>query len=1238
MWPTWAKINEKDLAKYVLGKVAGRVWLEPNRDDTFKLPDGRRLVAAAIYRALVNRKIRYSAPPYNPDLAVQEIRDPLTMLDGSGNGTCLDLALLYAGAALGNELLPLVVLLKGHALVAVSTTCGQREFNAPIRKTDEGDWVAQGLLYDPNTLKRLVDEGEYFLIECTGFAASGVLLPTVPEGIGRVDGLLSFDRAVTAGREQLDRPDRTFLFAVDIAFLQHFGKVAPHEPPGWSLEALPDLRRRLTRILEDHRVFGGRDTELRRIDDFVAKTSSGYLLVTGPSGCGKTALLANWIRQRTGRGEAVAYHFINRQHQLAAHDDALRTLLQQLRYQQGHPGSSGVTESELEAAYLEWLEKPPLKPLVVVLDGLDEADGWTPGPQLFPGVLPGGLHLIVSAREIAGRDWVRELNLPLPGVIELGPLAAAGVLEVLQSAAAPEWVKAPEALDELTAKSEGDPFYLRQLVADLIPGALGKPARIRTVVDLAQQPSGLDDYLGQWWSDIQGVVKGEKSVKQILGYLLVERGRLTRDDLVGLGPSEVLDWDSVDDALKLVRRFVVGDAEHGYALSHWRFQDYLGRKKLPKASQAPYRDRLIKWCAAWQENKSIHALRFLPGYLLAVLADAGNPQPIIEQLVATLSNKTYQALRARDANDGPGLRADVIQATAAASRATRPDSLTWLVQCALELDRVEREWLQPGMAFGLARIGAAQDAERQLSLFQGEEYWREAGLLLIAWLLASISPDDARGIIRRFLSDWIGHPPLPLLRDRVRATLGDAPAPQLTLPYYPGNLPTAPSEDDIQAVLARAGGSLDFQRGTSGLLISYNISGLENSRYVTEMESPFVVAFAIAQPKGLDYLRQYIAIHAGNPYADYRNQSLWGILAAVLCIPDDSNAQELSALLAAGAYTPSPIRFREALWVAIQGKRALAAVPDARSILEQKLLQTEEKATQLKDEPWKADSWGHHCRRLAAFAEALERLGQSARAAQLLDRAAGLPFGFAGYQAPASLTLAEANLVVRPSEVTRRCEALAQAGRSAHNVQDPGFCARTTARYNALRDKWWNVPIPDLPRLIADFATNPEAPQFAPVHRIGEGFPARTSEEKLPIDYVRNATTLTVLAKDVFRLPVSALIDRNPLLDPAKILETGTEIAIPDPKFAPLLAARLAAEVLAQPSLSAETRVNLLRKLVPPALANPTALGTVLARLVLALESPPLSTLDRLLSLATPVLEDQPLWNIPTPPVWATAH
>jgi hypothetical protein len=1239
-WPTWAKLNEKGLAQYALKEVANRLRVEPGPGEALARPDGYSVVAEAIYRALAGRKVRYSAPLYNPDLAVQEIRDPDTILDGSGVGTCLDLALLYAGAALGNDLLPLVVLLKGHALVAVATARGRRKATESIRKTEEGAWVADGVLRDAATLRKLVGRGDYVLVECTGFSAGEGMPETVPEGQGRVQGLLPFDRAKAAGREQLDRPDRAFLFAVDVAVLQDVGKLTPHEPPGRSLAAVPDLRRRLSGVLESHRVFGGRQKELGWIDVTVAGTAGGYLLVTGPSGCGKSALLANWVRGHSERGEAVAYHFVNRQHQLAGHDDTLRTLVQQLRYWRGQPGPAGGTGAELEAAYLGLLEVASPPPLVVVLDGLDEADGWTVGPQLFPRELPAGLHVVLSAREIAGRDWVKELALPAPPVLELGPLRAAGILDVLRSAGAPDWVQAPGAIAILRKKSGGDAFYLRHLIADLLPDPSGRPARIRTSGDLAQQPSGLDDYLEDWWKEIQGAVKGDQAVKQLLGYLLVARGRLTRDELLGLGPDGVLDWATVDPALELVRRFVVGDAERGYALSHWRFQDFLDGKKIPRASQAPYRERLVAWCAAWRENGSGYALRFHPTHLREAIDAAADPLPIMERLVATVSDPEYQAQRVEKTKDEPSLRADVGEAVAILARANDPRALMGLVRCALELDRVERRWLNPDAVFRLARDGAGGEAERRLSLFQGEEYWREAALLLIAWLLAPSEPDDARAIVGRFAADWQGRPPLPLLRDRVLATLGDGPAPELTLPYHPGKLLPARPEEEIQFILARAGGTLDPEQRISGIegYREKGQYGVETPTYVAEGDSPLLVAFANDQPhKGLDYLRSYIAIHAGNPYLDYRNRSLWGILGAVLCMPDDGNVRDLTALLAAGAFAPSPIRFREALWIAIEARRALAGAADARPALEQALRQAEAEANQLKDERWKADSWGHHCRRLAAFAEALSRNGESARAAELLGRAADLPLGFAGYQAPASLTLADANLIVRPGEPRPRNDALDQARRAAHNVQDPGFCARTTARFNALRDRWWSGTIPDLPRVVAEFTADPEAARFAPVHRIEEPFADRWAvDEKLPLDWVRAAATLAVLATTVYDLPVSALVSRNPRFGPNDALAPGTEVTIPDPKFVPLLAAHLSAEVLAQSGLSPDMRVNLIRQLVPVALANPTALGTVLARLILALDPPPLDVLDQLLPLAPPALADHMPWNVQTTEVWAT--
>ena len=59
-------------------------------------------------------------------------------------------------------------------------------------------------------------------------------------------------------------------------------------------------------------------------------------------------------------------------------------------------------------------------------------------------------------------------------------------------------------------------------------------------------------------------------------------------------------------------------------------------------------------------------------------------------------------------------------------------------------------------------------------------------------------------------------------------------------------------------------------------------------------------------------------------------------------------------------------------------------------------------------------------------------------------------------------------------------------------------------------------------------------------------------------------------------------------------------VRIPDRGLAPLLAARVAAAVLVDPALDAVQRIDAIQALVPVAAANPTALDTVLARLLLA--------------------------------------
>jgi hypothetical protein len=229
----WSKANEKDLAKFVNGDAVKLLdKLGVNRFDLSHDPDGRKELVKAIYNALVARNINYAYEQYQPAAETQIIRPPHEILSTPGEGTCLDLAALFCGLCLGYELLPLLIILEGHAFVAVSLKHSLKQwddsfakernlFNTPKLFTGE-ESLAE--------LKKLIDESEdYIAIECTGFAhTQSFKNPTQPEAKRRkADGTLSFDNALNAGRDQLENTDRSFEFAIDIAVAHYAWKIEP---------------------------------------------------------------------------------------------------------------------------------------------------------------------------------------------------------------------------------------------------------------------------------------------------------------------------------------------------------------------------------------------------------------------------------------------------------------------------------------------------------------------------------------------------------------------------------------------------------------------------------------------------------------------------------------------------------------------------------------------------------------------------------------------------------------------------------------------------------------------------------------------------------------------------------------------------------------------------------------------------------------------------------------------------
>jgi Trypsin-like peptidase domain/AAA ATPase domain len=982
------------------------------------------------------------------------------------------------------------------------------------------------------------------------------------------------------------------------------------------------LKVRLQPLLTRHRIFGGRDTELAALDGFVERQPGGYFFVSALSGLGKTALLAHWLRrleQRNGSAPGVAYTFISRLDGLADEEFVLRNLCQQLALVHGETGPLPAATTELRARYIRLLTtSPPNKGVVVTIDGLDEASGWAPGPDLFPPDLPEHVWVVFSARDLAGTNWLDLLQLDGAGVdvLSLATLEHGEIAQLLASADVPDWAREPAAIDAMFDVSSGDPFYVRYLVEDLAE------ERITSAEDLRTRPAGLTGYFDEWWKEVAASAT-ERRVRDLLGYLLVSKGPLARAELTGISDADDLDGWTFETALEPVRRFVIGDAVSGYSLCHHRFQTYLSTTRLQEQDQQPYRERLLRWADDWRTHRGRYALTYYVSHLAdAARAAAGDDLDVARKLGGLVADSEFHQTYLDVIDDLPALQRDLELALETVARAPRAP-LETLVPAALALEDFRRSWFRPESVFELAEMNRVADAEKRLSLFEIDQEWQQLARLVIVWLSAQGERASANELRSRVSTELQPHEPLPLLLARIETWLGERAAPQLRMPYPPFELPPPPPLEIAQHLVSRMGGATDPEVQYRGITTLHERTVAQADAapvYIAEGDSPFLVAYAVAHPgEGDALLHQYIAIHAGNPYADYRNRSLWGILAAALCHPNDYAARDYARLLATAALAAAPVRFREGLRVTVVGLRARSGGPGPIQQLDVLVDQARGAAAALEQERWLSDSWGHHARRLAALSEVhAHALGREDEATMLLDQALALPFGFAGYQAPSSLTLAEANRICRPHDPAASMAAVEAARRAAHNIQEPGFCARTTARVNAMLERWWAHPLADLAGIVSRFVDDPHAREFSPLHRVGEEYGERSrGEERLEMpDGVLSANTLTRLAHDVYHVSAAETRRLNEDFAADEVLRAGTVVAVPDAKFAPLLAARFAAEALVQDGLTAAEREGLIRKLVPIATGNPTALDTVLARLLLAASPDAPNVLDAIASVA----------------------
>lgn len=182
--------------------------------------DQIRALIQQIYDALYRQNIHYDLNEYSQswnDTQQQIIRRADVILVEERRGTCLDLAILFCAICCHFDLLPILILVHGHALAAVSLTHRYRDWENEERYGEQlfpNVWDKLGMLQDKNQLLEILEDGKYLAVECTGFAYSQNLSE------GRENGFISFQKAVECGEQQVKQ--KNLIFALDIPIAYNF--------------------------------------------------------------------------------------------------------------------------------------------------------------------------------------------------------------------------------------------------------------------------------------------------------------------------------------------------------------------------------------------------------------------------------------------------------------------------------------------------------------------------------------------------------------------------------------------------------------------------------------------------------------------------------------------------------------------------------------------------------------------------------------------------------------------------------------------------------------------------------------------------------------------------------------------------------------------------------------------------------------------------------------------------------
>ncbi|HJV09412.1 MAG TPA: NACHT domain-containing protein, partial [Acidimicrobiales bacterium] len=669
----------------------------------------------------------------------------------------------------------------------------------------------------------------------------------------------------------------------------------------------------------------GREAVVERLMRFGSQEAPGCLLVEAEAMFGKSALLAHLVRcadEGTWSGGPVpdiVFFFVREEQKrntaaafLAAVNAQLLALLR------SPAGVIGDLEAQRSQLFQLWkqagAEAGPYRPLLLLVDGLDEMapDGLTI-LDVVPGADQPYVHILVSSR-----PWVlpvlgQEHPLGTAARLHLDRLDEQAIADLLVRNGAGAGAAASLA-PRIERMTRGEPLFSSVVSADVAAGGEARLADLE-----AQGVTAVSDYLRADVAQLEARLVDAS--EEVVGVLAASTGGIAVEEIAAvLGLSKL----RVEKAVAPIRRFLRGGGR--LRLMHREVQRMVEERLGAEAVQS-YAARVATWCATfvprWPEGMPDYPIRHGVGHLADQARAEDDPvrRAIWTEGLADAVGPRFIDLHERRVDRLRWLMLDLDDALDACAGDTGAGGALRVIITATVDARFRCGGLRPAVIFERARLGDIDGARARLDAVAIDEPWRQAALLLCAWL----APEEAAGWAHhmlRALSPALA-PGLEVLAGRVAVDLEGAPAPAMSL------VPP-PDQHRAQSIVAQIGGGGSVEGEPVEPVVSGEQVGWEIERnrlvfrqqslggsvagppasvspdagpvYRAETEGPLLVSFAAASPgPGADLLRDYISLHAANPYTQYRNRSLWAVLQSVAHHPDPALVAELVEQLVAAA-------------------------------------------------------------------------------------------------------------------------------------------------------------------------------------------------------------------------------------------------------------------------------------------------------------------------------------------------